>query len=40
MDKSLHQKYLGEFERLLKPNGELSLIKHNLTGKVDTSDYF
>ena len=34
IDKSLHQKYLGEFERLLKPNGELSLIKHNLTGKV------
>lgn len=23
IDKSLHQKYLGEFERLLKPNGEL-----------------
>ena len=34
IDKSQHQKYPNEFERLLKPHGELSLIKHNLTGKV------
>lgn len=29
-----HATYLAEFERLLKQNGQLSLIKHNTIGKV------
>ena len=37
---SEHQKYLCEFERLLKPNGKLSLIKHNQVGKVLQSVVF
>lgn len=37
---SEHQKYLFEFERLLKPNGKLSLIKHNQVGKVLQSVVF
>lgn len=32
--KADHRKYLAEFERLLKPQGRLSLIKHNQVGKV------
>ncbi|MEY8435373.1 class I SAM-dependent methyltransferase [Streptococcus hyointestinalis] len=32
--KEEHADYLAAFERLLTDNGELSLIKHNLTGKV------
>lgn len=40
IDKHNHPAYFDEFSRLLKPNGELSLIKHNITGKILQSVIF